>query len=926
MTSQPVKLSLSLANARSVKGKISEIETLSSMCDILCLTETHIDSSINSNEILGDGKSIYRKDRNLYGGGVLVAIKNDIPHEPIIFSDLTADIEIVGLNIPRDTPSGKDTVLLCFYRPPTQDCLEELRSVLEYLQSVRSGSEIVLVGDFNLPDIQWLPKPHILTSCRRALHQKFLNLLEEFGLKQIVTAPTHVKGNTLDLVCSSNPVKIYDPDVINPGISDHFLIHFLLLVSCKRFPLVKCDRYVKLYGKVDKMSFTESLLSVDTGVQHLISKKADIDSVYGVFSEGLTDAVRQHVPVKKIHGQRNHDACWFNNEARKLINKQKRMFSQYRKTNDLGTLSLYKHTCRENKIRLRSIKRKYFNSKLFLPLQQGNSKKFYAHMKRLKSTGNEIQVLTRPNGDEAASAFDIADTLNDFFTSVFNPPSSYDLAEIGVEEPRIVIGLNGVIKLLGELKNGKAPGPDGLRKEDLVIDLEVTAGILTAIFQYSLDTGAVPSIWHHANITPIFKSGSRKDPANYRPVSLTCIPCKMMEHVVLHELYTTINENLTRNQHGFRKGLSCNTQLASTMDEIGSAVDKGHSVHAVVLDFAKAFDKVSHELLILKLSDLNIEPLLLRWVANFLSNRTQAVVVSGESSEMSGVSSGVPQGSVLGPTLFLVFVNDIVDALSRDTGIKLFADDALVFRAVSGGDSVLAMQRELVNLEGWARRWQMSFNPRKCSVMQFGPSVQPPEYIFCGQVLQIVTSTKYLGVMLHSSLSWDEQITAQVNKGYRVLGMLRRSLYDAPPRVKLIAYLTLCRPLLEYACEVWDPFKKKDIQSLEMVQNRAVRFVKNLRGIVSVSEARDELQLETLEARRRQARHRLLNKIVGGQSVNQKVLDSCFPSLSASPPHDHATRSIGRGVPTSQHINTTKYQNSFVPRTVRELREGWQGQ
>ena len=235
------------------------------------------------------------------------------------------------------------------------------------------------------------------------------------------------------------------------------------------------------------------------------------------------------------------------------------------------------------------------------------------------------------------------------------------------------------------------------------------------------------------------------------------------------------------------------------------------------------------------------------------------------------------------------------------------------------------MQNDLFRLETWAKTWQMSFNPNKCTVMEFrsGNKVDNLEakYIFCGKQLEAVQSTKYLGILLQEDLNWDKHIDKQTKKGYQVLGMIKRALHEAPSEIRLLAYQTLCRPLLEYASEIWDPYKKKDIHQLEMVQNRAVRFISKLKGRDSVTKAREVLSLETLERRINQARIRPLSKILDPNATNDALVKS-FPTLTNSPQHQHVTREITNSIPQTQSVVTNKYLYSFVPRTIRGLRGG----
>jgi len=380
---------------------------------------------------------------------------------------------------------------------------------------------------------------------------------------------------------------------------------------------------------------------------------------------------------------------------------------------------------------------------------------------------------------------------------------------------------------------------------------------------------------------------------------------------------------LIANQHGFRKNLSCTSQLLTTTQTIIHDLDKGGCVQAVVLDFAKAFDKVPHDKLIEKLRTYDFPDDVTDWILDFLSNRKQRVVIDGVYSDFNCVTSGVPQGSVLGPALFLLYINDIAKELKSD--IRLYADDALMHMTLRNASSIIDFQADLFILENWAKKWGMAFNISKCALVFFGtfpPGIKQDmlNYTLCAQVLQKVDSFKYLGVLIQSNLKWDEHINKKVSEATRTLGLIRRSLFDAPKHVKLIAYQTLCRPKLEYAVEVWDPFLRKHIDLLESVQNKAVRFVLKLRGICSITNSREQLGLATLKDRRYRQRIKTYDFVMG-QSGSHKsfdelnsLIDLCFPDKL------HTTRSVSHGCPIALSANTNIFHQSFIPRTTRELR------
>ena len=252
--------------------------------------------------------------------------------------------------------------------------------------------------------------------------------------------------------------------------------------------------------------------------------------------------------------------------------------------------------------------------------------------------------------------------------------------------------------------------------------------MLKVIFARSLSTGVLPSDWQKANICPIFKKGRRDQTSNYRPISLTSICSKVMEHIIFHSIMTHLSSNniLIENQHGFRSGHSCATQLITLTEDILYALDHQKQVDIVLLDFAKAFDTVPHRRLLKKLHYYGIRDNISKWIEAWLTNRTQCVLLEGESSGSVLVSSGVPQGTVLGPLMFLLYINDIIKNIVSP--LRLFADDCLLYRVIDSQEDTFILQQDLDKLSQWVQTWQLRFNIAKCVVIRCTRSLQPIIY------------------------------------------------------------------------------------------------------------------------------------------------------------------------------------------------------
>ena len=309
----------------------------------------------------------------------------------------------------------------------------------------------------------------------------------------------------------------------------------------------------------------------------------------------------------------------------------------------------------------------------------------------------------------------------------------------------------------------KASGPDELPCRLLKELTNELAPIYTDVFQCSLDTGELSSAWKTANVAPIYKKGPVCLAENYRPVSLTCIPCKLLEHILCSHIRAHIDSHqaLTPLNHGFRAKHSCETQLLIRMQDLRSKCDPVRAqTDVAVLDFLKAFDKVPHGRLMNKLRLLGIERSIAQWIQAFLSGRTQRVCEDGEMSGSADVLSGVPKGTILGPLLFLCYINDLPSVVSPGTKIRLFTDDCLAYRAIHSIEDQLQFQEHLTNLSNWGMQWGMRFNTSKCNIMTISNSATPLTkfYEIDNRILQHVDVATYLRVIINRSLDFSDHI------------------------------------------------------------------------------------------------------------------------------------------------------------------------
>ena len=451
-----------------------------------------------------------------------------------------------------------------------------------------------------------------------------------------------------------------------------------------------------------------------------------------------------------------------------------------------------------------------------------------------------------------------ANILNTYFASVYTEEPNGEIPTIPtrslVNQEGVIITENAVKKLLSELDVNKSPGPDGIHPRFINELTEQLCLPLSIIFKESMKTSIIPKQWKLARVSAIHKKGSKKMASNYRPVSITSIVCRTMEKILRDNMASFLVENnlLSNYQFGFIKGRSTTLQLLNVLNDWTQTIESKNFTDCIYMDYQKAFDKVPHNRLISKLKAYKFNAELLDWVQSYLKDRSQFVEVNGKQSMWLPVTSGIPQGSVLGPLLFLLYINDLPDNI--DSSVYMYADDTKLYREIREPRDHEILQEDLNKLSVWSDLWLLKFHPEKCFSLTIG---KQDEDQFAYHMMIDKTKTfmtkvediKDIGVTIDCHLKFEKHINGKIVTANKLVGIIRRSFMFLNEEIFVPLYKSLVRSHFDYGMSVWTPHLVKYIKAIESVQRRATKMIPTIKDL-SYSERLKKLKLPTLAYRR----------------------------------------------------------------------------
>ena len=810
-------ISLLHLNIRSAFKNLDQFSAYLSNIDhqfsIVGLTETWCnETTVEFCNMSGfNSEHTYRKDRP--GGGVTMLIDNSLIYKRRKDLEITNEgTESVVLEIDKTClGSSTNLIVATFYRPPNKD-ITVFNSDMEALLTLLKGEKktVYLMGDFNI---------NLLNVDTHVASSDFLQCLYSYMFMPLINKPTRVTNLSATLIdniyCNNFNQDTMLQGILMTDITDHFPI-FCIDVNTQH--LVKdASVYKRTFTNRQIDRFSTQLDTLNWGS---IFMDDDCQRAYTNFYQQLSRCYNECFPIKKVITNYKTRKKWLTLGLKESIKTKNKLYVKSLRTPSAVNITNYKQYRNKLHSLLRKAERDYYD--VLLKLNRTNQSKTWKILKdvinrtKVRQTNNYFKIGNKKVNDNKL----IAEGFNKYFVNI-GPNIAKDIPSYDNVNPVDYIknklsksiflqptNSEEISNLIKQLKNC-SPGYDGITPKIVKLFSSKLSEPLTHIFNLSLSQGVFPDELKLAQVLPLYKSGDSTSLSNYRPVSVLPIFSKVLERLVYNRVFSFINKNklLYNYQFGFREGHGTNAALINLIDRVMRALDEGDYVLGVFLDFSKAFDTVNHAILLSKLNKYGINGIAQKWFRSYLDNRKQYTVFNNSKSSTHLITCGVPQGSILGPLLFLLYVNDIAN-VSDKLFTLLFADDSNMFiQGKDVNDLIDNVNVEMVSLVKWLNVNKLSLNVKKTKFMIFRskrklPTINRNLHIM-DTVVQRVTSIRFLGVILDEKCDWGEHINMVKSKVSKGIGILRKArIYLKIPSL-LTLYYSFLYPYLMYCIEVW---------------------------------------------------------------------------------------------------------------------------
>ena len=831
------------SNVRSYKKKFNLVSNhiINNNLDLFFCTESWLNSSIGDSVICPDGYSVVRSDRmSRHGGGCMVLHKNTTNITTVNIPTCN-NFEILCIDVYVNKASIR---FICVYLPPASST-EVVMSLCNVISSLLINSPTYIVGDFNLPNINW----KIPFSSGNKSHDIFLSFCNNNALTQLLTEPTHEKGNILDLLICNNTAKpLATSFVISAPLSancDHFLLSVTLTL-----PAMSYSSKNTQFRDYTRASYTDLCADFTAANWDHLYSIDNCQEAYDYLNSILMSSISVHVPLIKSRAQNKPRKPPLT--IQKLLKEKLRLYKQSKA--DKSLKARYKNKAKEYDKTVNS----WYDKRELNLCSNPSNKKFYHFVNKKLNIKQFIPPLLNDSGELVFDDSDKASLLNKCFQKAYTKDDG-TLPSVMAKQCEMMkdfeITEADILEACQNLKDKLSRTPDEIPSFFIKRTVHSYIKPLTHVFNLSLKQGIVPSQWKSAIVIPIFKKGSKSSPGNYRPVSLTSSFSRLFELIlnskILQHLFS--NDLMSPHQFGFLKGRSSCSQLLFCLQDWIDSFSNNCATHVIYTDLAKAFDSISHPKLLSVLESYGLSPQVIRWIDSFLQDRTQKVVIKSSYSNLLPVDSGVVQGSILGPLMFLIYINEIdsqVTQLERNGGIALFADDTKVYST-----DPIQLQNSLDQMQEWFSSRQLVVAPHKCFHLQISKPRQrrtQTSFTICNVDIANTQQMRDLGIMISENLKWSSHIAKITRESAFISCQIINGFRSNSIWTLMKLYKTYIRPKLEHNCPVWSPSYAKDIRAIESIQRRYTRFACRRCGIKFKSYAHRlyMLNLKSLEYRR----------------------------------------------------------------------------
>lgn len=853
---------------------------------MLALTESHLTDDISEAEIKIENYTPFRTDRASprKKGGVITYLHNHVASLSKVLLTISNSYTEAQVLYIQDV----ETALINIYRPPacpSSKFLEPLSKIKETIENLPGlMPTILLTGDLNFPLIDWdTERVYGGADDMRVQAAALLRFAEEFCLTQLISSPTR-GSNILDVVMTNNDKLVYEYSVEKTILSDHNIITLTTNIRTDSHLGNKGQQTAPTFNQFnffnDSIKWEDVKRDLGTVDWHQLMEYPAPESQYRQLLLKCLEISEKHIPYKRPANKKGIP------RDRKILMRKRIKIRKKLKCASSGAMKLNmerKIIDIETKLKASIDAENEKHESLAVARIKTNPKYFYKYAANKSKVRTGIGPLRDARGQVTRTAAEAAQLLQHHYEGVFNVPcmkreihspknfflsgseSTHNLTDVHITPGKVK-------EAIKDIKNNAAPGPDQFPAIFLKNCSEELSIPLCTLYRNSLDSGIIPRQLKSARITPIHKGGSQADPSNYRPIALTSHIIKVLEKILVNYMTSYLEENnkLNKHQYGFRAGRSCLAQLLAHHETVLTSLEHNSNVDVIYLDFTKAYDKVDIGILLHKVREMGITGKLGLWLHSFLTDRKQVVTVDGVVTQPSAVISGVPQGSVLGPLLFLIHISDI-DAHVRHSLLASFADDTRVLKEVSSDHDAALLQSDLNALYSWAKLNNMSFNNNKFEHMMYNTRPHTTvAHVYTAQDETSIATKEHvrdLGVTLSSDGSFSMHIINVTKKARGQVGWILRTFKTRDSLPMLTLYKTLVLPLLEYCCQLWSPWKVGDKQLLEGVQRSFTSKITAVNHLDYWGRL-EALDLYSLERRRERYTIIYIYKILNGSVIN----------------------------------------------------------